>query len=109
MTDQTRHRVLRQAGVLAFLVGAIVIAPLNEGRAHPLSLMTVKSKLITPFDKMLSLKHVVIIGPSPNNYSGADSRVAQFIFNECLSGRYFKKVASLDGMRGEKEGGSLYA
>jgi hypothetical protein len=52
----------------AALIGTIVVAPLDEARAHPFPLpfVSFKSEPVAPFDKMGLSENILVIGPPPN-------------------------------------------
>jgi hypothetical protein len=52
--------------VLATLIRAIVVAPLDEARAHPFTGMALKSESIAPLDKVVTSENIVVIGAAPN-------------------------------------------
>jgi hypothetical protein len=91
-------------GALFSIIGAIVVAALNEAGGHPFhTYWTSEPKLVAPFNEMGSPEYIAIIRTAPNRDCWRRSNWIVSPINQSLSGGNFDELARLNCSRRKEE------
>jgi hypothetical protein len=85
------------------LIGAVVVAPLDEARTHSFAAGATQSQPVAQFNEVLSSENVFIIGASPNKEQRLNPNWPHRPIYERNGGRNIDYCARLNRLRSEEE------